>query len=93
MRKGSIESGESRLISERMKWKKEMLDLILVPAGLFLMFGYHIFLVYRYLRNYTCTVLGFHNHCQKVWVKKLMQVRLPTFPTLIIRCNRVREQE
>ncbi|XP_010684248.2 uncharacterized protein LOC104898836 [Beta vulgaris subsp. vulgaris] len=57
-----------------MKWKKEMLDLILVPAGLFLMFGYHIFLVYRYLRNYTCTVLGFHNHCQKVWVKKLMQI-------------------
>ncbi|XP_021773742.1 uncharacterized protein LOC110737718 [Chenopodium quinoa] len=57
-----------------MKWRKEMLDVILVPAGLLMMFGYHIFLIYRYLRNSKCTVVGFHNHCQKIWVKKLMQV-------------------
>ncbi|XP_057540817.1 uncharacterized protein LOC130818676 [Amaranthus tricolor] len=57
-----------------MKWHKEKLDVILVPGGLVLMFGYHIFLLYRYLTNSKSTVIGFENHCQKAWVNKLMQV-------------------
>ncbi|XP_021773743.1 uncharacterized protein LOC110737719 [Chenopodium quinoa] len=57
-----------------MKWHKEELDIILVPGGVLVMFGYHIYLLYRYLRRSEDTSIGFDNHCQKVWAKKLMQI-------------------
>ncbi|XP_057548918.1 uncharacterized protein LOC130827266 [Amaranthus tricolor] len=57
-----------------MKWKKEKLDVILVPIGILMMFGYHLWLLFKYLRNSKSTVIGFENHCQRVWVCKLMQI-------------------
>ncbi|KAK9674474.1 hypothetical protein RND81_12G235000 [Saponaria officinalis] len=56
------------------KWEKEYLDLILVPSGLLIMFGYHIRLLYKYLRFPQSTVLGFENHCKIAWVKSIMQI-------------------
>ncbi|KAL9232447.1 hypothetical protein vseg_007558 [Gypsophila vaccaria] len=68
------------------KWHKEYLDLILVPSGLLIMFGYHIVLLYKYLRIPESTVLGFENHCKKAWVKSIMQIdavsRGPTFSVI-----------
>lgn len=52
----------------------EFLDLILVPIGLIIMLGYHLFLLYRYLNHPHTTVMGFENHDRRAWVQALMQV-------------------
>ncbi|GMP53019.1 hypothetical protein CsSME_00018621 [Camellia sinensis var. sinensis] len=39
-------------------WKKEHLDVILVPSGLLIMFGYHLYLLYRYLKLPHTTTMG-----------------------------------
>ncbi|KAB2605567.1 hypothetical protein D8674_005284 [Pyrus ussuriensis x Pyrus communis] len=57
-----------------MVWKKEYLDLILVPTGLLIMLCYHLFLLYRYLRHPETTVIGNENHCRKAWVERMLQV-------------------
>ncbi|KAJ8437070.1 hypothetical protein Cgig2_002037 [Carnegiea gigantea] len=57
-----------------MEWNKEYLDLILVPSGLLIMFGYHLFLLYRYLTNYKSTSIGYENHTKKAWVKGMLQI-------------------
>ncbi|GMH19540.1 hypothetical protein Nepgr_021381 [Nepenthes gracilis] len=54
-------------------FRKEDLDLILVPSGLLLMFAYHIFLLYRYLHLPHTTVIGFENNDTKAWIEKIMQ--------------------
>ncbi|KAL2484270.1 hypothetical protein Fot_45714 [Forsythia ovata] len=56
-----------------MIFKKEYLDLILVPSGLLIMFVYHLLLLYRCLRLPHTTVIGFENNDKKVWVEKIMQ--------------------
>ncbi|KAL4368978.1 hypothetical protein GQ457_05G034410 [Hibiscus cannabinus] len=56
-----------------MKFKKEELDLILVPAGLLIMFGYHLFLLYSYLYRPQTTVLGFENHDKEAWVERVLE--------------------
>ncbi|CAK9152558.1 unnamed protein product [Ilex paraguariensis] len=38
------------------------------------MFGYHLFLLYRYLRLPHTTVIGFENNDKKAWVERIMQV-------------------
>ncbi|KAK2968402.1 hypothetical protein RJ640_004408 [Escallonia rubra] len=55
-------------------WRKEHLDLILVPIGLFIMLSYHLFLLYRILRFPHTTIVGYENHHKRAWVEKLMQV-------------------
>ncbi|GAB4846503.1 hypothetical protein Ancab_025508 [Ancistrocladus abbreviatus] len=57
-----------------MEWKKEYLDLVLVPCGLLLVFGYHLFLLYRTTRSPEKTVIGFEDYCRRAWVNKMMQV-------------------
>ncbi|KAM1057584.1 hypothetical protein ACFX13_031608 [Malus domestica] len=57
-----------------MVWKKEYLDLILVPTGLLIMLCYHLLLLYRYLRHPETTVIGNENHCRKAWVERMLQV-------------------
>ncbi|VVA16636.1 PREDICTED: unnamed product [Prunus dulcis] len=57
-----------------MVWKKEDLDLVLVPTGLLIMFCYHLFLLYRCLRHPETTVIGNENHCRKAWVERMLQV-------------------
>ncbi|XP_027155037.1 uncharacterized protein LOC113759397 [Coffea eugenioides] len=57
-----------------MIFRKEYLDLVLVPCGLFIMFAYHLFLLYRCLKRPHTTVIGFENNDKKAWVEKVMQV-------------------
>ncbi|GFP79749.1 hypothetical protein PHJA_000118400 [Phtheirospermum japonicum] len=54
-------------------FKKEYLDIVLVPCGLFIMFSYHLILLYRCLRLPHTTVIGFENNDKKAWVEKIMQ--------------------
>ncbi|XP_047964079.1 uncharacterized protein LOC125208490 [Salvia hispanica] len=57
-------------------WNKDYLDLILVPLGLLLMFGYHLVLLYRYLRCPQTTVIGYENHNKRAWVRKMFQINI-----------------
>ncbi|XP_030445538.1 uncharacterized protein LOC115668179 [Syzygium oleosum] len=57
-----------------MSWRKECLDVILVPIGLLIMSGYHLFLLYRCLKFPQTTVIGYENHCRKVWVERMLQI-------------------
>ncbi|KAK3207068.1 hypothetical protein Dsin_021114 [Dipteronia sinensis] len=50
--------------------EKEYLDLFLVPAGLLIMFAYHLNLLYRYLYLPHTTVLGFENNNKRAWADK-----------------------
>ncbi|KAI4371038.1 hypothetical protein MLD38_019314 [Melastoma candidum] len=56
------------------RFEKQDLDVVLVPCGLILMFGYHLVLLYRYLRLPHTTVMGFENHDKRAWVHSIMQV-------------------
>lgn len=61
-----------------MVWRKEHLDLILVPCGLSIMLGYHLFLLYRCLRCPQTTVIGYENHYRLAWVERMLQVQNAT---------------
>ncbi|GLT62234.1 hypothetical protein SLA2020_523160 [Shorea laevis] len=56
-----------------MSFKKEYLDLVLVPSGLLIMFAYHLFLLHRYLNRPHKTAMGFENFYREIWVEKIMQ--------------------
>ncbi|KAI8557816.1 hypothetical protein RHMOL_Rhmol04G0039800 [Rhododendron molle] len=55
-------------------WKKEYLDVILVPSGLLIMFGYHFLLLHRHFRRPDTTSMGRDNFYRGAWVDKMMQV-------------------
>ncbi|XP_042488197.1 uncharacterized protein LOC122085983 [Macadamia integrifolia] len=55
-----------------MEFLKQNLDLILVPAGLFLMFTYHLYLLYRVLKHPSTTSIGYENHIWMSWVERVM---------------------
>ncbi|KAL3821223.1 hypothetical protein ACJIZ3_007128 [Penstemon smallii] len=55
-------------------WKKDYLDVLLVPFGLLFMFGYHLFLLYRYLKCPHTTDIGYENHNKRAWVARMLQV-------------------
>ncbi|KAI3718984.1 hypothetical protein L6452_19870 [Arctium lappa] len=57
-----------------MKYQKENLDFVLVPGGLVVMFGYHLWLLYRCLNCPQTTVIGFENNDKKAWVDKIMKM-------------------
>ncbi|XP_043689729.1 uncharacterized protein LOC122640574 [Telopea speciosissima] len=57
---------------KRMWIRKENLDILLVPAGLIIMFGYHLFLLYRILTAPHTTVIGYENHNKMAWVERMM---------------------
>lgn len=56
-------------------WKEEYLDIVLVPIGLFIMFGYHLFLIYRFLKHPHTTVIGYDHHNKRAWVDRMIQVQ------------------
>nr|XP_017253926.1 PREDICTED: uncharacterized protein LOC108223954 [Daucus carota subsp. sativus] len=58
---------------EGMSFQKESLDLVFVPSGLAIMFGYHLFLLYRCLKIPHTTVIGFENNDKKAWIESIMQ--------------------
>ncbi|KAJ4981471.1 hypothetical protein NE237_032308 [Protea cynaroides] len=51
----------------------EYLDLILVPAGLLIMFIYHLHLLYTVLNDPGKTAIGYENHNRMAWVEIMMQ--------------------
>jgi uncharacterized membrane protein len=57
-----------------MAWRKECLDLVLVPLGLMIMSGYHLYLLHRCLRSPETTGIGYENHYRKAWVERVLQV-------------------
>ncbi|KAL2245454.1 UNVERIFIED_CONTAM: hypothetical protein Sindi_2813600 [Sesamum indicum] len=57
-------------------WKKDNLDVFLVPCGLFLMFGYHLVLLHRYLKCPETTIIGYENHNKRAWVTRMFQVEV-----------------
>ncbi|XP_010919292.1 uncharacterized protein [Elaeis guineensis] len=50
------------------------IDLVLVPSGLAILFGYHLFLLYRILRFPHTTVIGYENHNKRAWVERMLQM-------------------
>ncbi|KAL2476380.1 hypothetical protein Adt_37116 [Abeliophyllum distichum] len=54
--------------------KEEHLDFFLVPSGLLLMLGYHLFHLHRCLKLPDTTVIGYENHNKKAWVRKTLEV-------------------
>ncbi|WOL17044.1 hypothetical protein Cni_G25833 [Canna indica] len=53
------------------------IDLVLVPAGLAILFGYHLFLLYRIFRFPHTTVIGYENHNKRAWVERMLQQSTP----------------
>ncbi|GJY37412.1 zinc finger, CCHC-type containing protein [Tanacetum coccineum] len=49
---------------------KEYLDLVLVPSALMVMFGYHLWLLYRCLNCPHTTIIGFEKNDKKAWMDK-----------------------
>lgn len=66
--------GERREEKRQMGFEKQDLDVVLVPGGLLVMFGYHLFLLYRYLHLPDTTVMGFENHDKRAWAKAIVEV-------------------
>ncbi|XP_072956482.1 uncharacterized protein [Typha angustifolia] len=52
---------------------RESIDLVLVPCGLVILFGYHLFLLYRILRHPQTTVIGYENHNKRAWVERMLK--------------------
>lgn len=55
-----------------MRFRKQDLDLILVPSGLLIMFSYHLLLLHRYLKRPHTTAIGYENNDKSAWVEKIM---------------------
>ncbi|XP_061341522.1 uncharacterized protein LOC133287862 [Gastrolobium bilobum] len=71
-----------------MGFRKEYLDLILVPSGLLIMFTYHLFLLYRYINLPHKTVMGFENNDKRAWARNIMAVEKKELgPTITVLQN------
>ncbi|KAM7280726.1 hypothetical protein ACFE04_007860 [Oxalis oulophora] len=57
-----------------MVWRKENLDIVLVPSGLLVMSVYHLFLLYRIVKLPQTTIIGYEKQNKKAWVAKMLQV-------------------
>ncbi|KAL1537725.1 hypothetical protein AAHA92_30210 [Salvia divinorum] len=57
-------------------WTKEYLDFVLVPAGLLVMVGYHLFHLHRCINRAETTVVGYQNHNRRLWVSRLLEVEV-----------------
>ncbi|KAK6157369.1 hypothetical protein DH2020_011617 [Rehmannia glutinosa] len=55
-------------------WKEEHLDFVLVPSGLLIMFGYHLFHLSKCLKNPETTVIGYENYNRRAWVARILQL-------------------
>ncbi|CAL0317809.1 unnamed protein product [Lupinus luteus] len=53
--------------------EKKVLDLILVPTGLLLMFAYHFWLLLRVVKHPTKTVIGVNAIHRRRWVEAMME--------------------
>ncbi|CAL0307773.1 unnamed protein product [Lupinus luteus] len=53
--------------------EKKVLDFILVPSGLLVMFAYHFWLLLRVMRHPTKTVIGVNAINRRFWVQAMME--------------------
>jgi mannitol-specific phosphotransferase system IIBC component len=54
--------------------EKSDLDFILVPLGLALMVGYHLWLLHRIIHQPTKTVIGTNAINRRIWIETIMEV-------------------
>lgn len=54
--------------------ERKYLDLVLVPMGLALMLGYHVWLCYRIVKHPTKTLIGTNSISRWIWVRTMMEV-------------------
>ena len=54
----------------------EILDVVLVPAGVLMLLVYQVQLLYRVRYYPTTTVLGINHINRQAWVRVMMQVKL-----------------
>lgn len=62
----------------------ENLDMVLVPTGIFFLLAYHVYLLYRIIKDPDSTVVGFENGNRQVWVQQMMQ-NMPTYTSLALQ--------
>ncbi|KAL0362654.1 UNVERIFIED_CONTAM: hypothetical protein Scaly_1220600 [Sesamum calycinum] len=55
-------------------WKEEHLDFVLVPSGLLIMLGYHLFHLHRCINRPETTVIGYENQNRRAWVARILQL-------------------
>lgn len=53
--------------------EKRVLDYVLVPTGLLLMVAYHIWLLYRVVKQPATTVIGINAIYRRFWVRAMME--------------------
>lgn len=70
------EERQTKYSTMSMLLDRESIDLVLVPLGLAIMFGYHLFLLYRILRFPHTTVVGYESHNLRAWVERMLKVRM-----------------
>lgn len=59
-----------------MKRGSPQLDIVLVPVGLAVMLGYHLWLLLRICRRPETTVIGINAINRRIWVRHIMEVRV-----------------
>ncbi|KAH7853860.1 hypothetical protein Vadar_007434 [Vaccinium darrowii] len=53
--------------------EKQILDYTLVPIGIVIMVGYHIWLLHQVVKHPSTTVIGFHAINRRFWVSAMME--------------------
>ncbi|XP_028756513.1 uncharacterized protein LOC114715789 [Neltuma alba] len=56
-----------------MEWKKYYLDLMLVPLGIVITIGYHVWLWHKVRTSPFTTTIGINAHGQRFWVPAMMK--------------------
>ncbi|XP_042020076.1 uncharacterized protein LOC121767810 [Salvia splendens] len=57
-------------------WKEEYLDFVLVPGGLLVMVGYHLFHLHRCINRAETTVVGYENYNRRVWITRVLEAEV-----------------
>lgn len=60
--------------------EEKQLDSVLVPLGLAIFLGYHLWLLFTIIRNPTRTVIGINSQTRHKWVFCLMAVSFLPLP-------------
>ncbi|CAL0299949.1 unnamed protein product [Lupinus luteus] len=56
-----------------MEWRKYYLDMILVPLGLFINIGYHVWLWHKVRTHPSSTIIGINAHGRRFWVPAMLK--------------------
>ncbi|KAK7269005.1 hypothetical protein RIF29_21720 [Crotalaria pallida] len=56
-----------------MEWRKYYLDILLVPLGLMMTIGYHVWLWHKVRTQPSSTIIGINAHGRRFWVPAMMK--------------------